>query len=81
MLGLLGRVPVGFSGLDSKLQRGEKKGELRQKVHAFPCAWGRSVFFFKQAGLTMVIRAVLPERFPFSEIERHTALGVDYHRE
>ena len=44
MLGLLGRAPVGFSGLDSELQRGEK-GEPRQKVHAFPCAWGKTVFF------------------------------------
>jgi len=39
------------------------------------------VFSLKQIGLTMVVRAVFPECLPFSEIERHPALGVDYHRE
>ena len=28
---------------------------------------------------TAVVRAVFPERLPFSEVERHAALGVDYH--
>ena len=28
----------------------------------------------------MVVRAVFPEGLPFPEIERHAALGVDYHR-
>ena len=27
----------------------------------------------------MVVRAVFPECLPFPEIERHAALGVDYH--
>jgi hypothetical protein len=29
----------------------------------------------------MAVRAVFPECLPFPEIERHAALGVDYHRE
>ena len=81
MLGLLGRALVGFAGPDSELPRGGKKPwEPRQRVHTFPCV-ARERVFFKQTGLTMVVRAVLPERFPFPEIERHAALGVDYHRE
>jgi hypothetical protein len=36
----------------------------------------------KQTGLhTMAVCAVFPECLPFPEIERHAALGVDYHRE
>jgi hypothetical protein len=37
--------------------------------------------FFLKTGLTRVVRAVFPECLPFPEIERHAALGVDYHRE
>lgn len=35
----------------------------------------------EQVGRTMVVRAVFPEGLPFPEIERHAALGVDYHGE
>ncbi len=30
-------------------------------------------------GRTIYLRAVFPECLPFPEIERHAALGVDYH--
>jgi hypothetical protein len=49
-------------------------------VHAFPFV-GRTELFLKQIGLTMVVCAVFPECLPFPEIERHAALGVNYHRE
>jgi len=39
------------------------------------------VFWGGVSTLTTVIRAVFPERLPFSEIERHAAFGVDDHRE
>jgi hypothetical protein len=46
------------------------------------CGEGGRVFKKKkQTGLTRIVRAVFPECFPFPEIERHAALGVDYHGE
>jgi hypothetical protein len=81
MLGLLGRVLVGIAGLDSELQRGGKKnmGTALESARFFMCGGER--VFLNQVGLTKVVRAVFPECLPFPEIERHAALGVDYHRE
>ena len=39
------------------------------------------VFWGEVSTLTTVVRAVFPERLPFSEIEGHAAFGVDDHRE
>jgi hypothetical protein len=47
----------------------------------FPICGEEGVFSSKQIGLTMVVCAVFPECLPFPEIERHAALGVNYHRE
>ena len=88
MLGLLGRAMVGFAGPDSELQRGgKKKGSRRVRECTRLHVWKErffSFFFFHfceaDIGLTMVVRAVFPERLPFPEIERHATLGVDYHR-
>lgn len=30
---------------------------------------------------TALVGAILPECLPFTKVERHAALGVDYHRE
>jgi hypothetical protein len=84
MLGLLGRGPVGFAGPGSELQKGKNKTKHGNSVRECTLfhVWeeGR-VFSLKQIGLTMVVCAVFPECFPFPEIERHAALGVNYHRE
>jgi hypothetical protein len=51
-----------------------------ESVRFSMCGEGEFFFPLKQTGLTMVVRAVFPECLPFPEIERHAALGVDYHR-
>jgi hypothetical protein len=84
VLGLLGRGLVGFAGPDSELQRSEKNMETAsENVRFYMCGEGKGGFFFHKVdmGLTMVVRAVFPEGLPFPEIERHAALGVDYHRQ
>jgi hypothetical protein len=63
---------AGFVGPDSGLQKRQKQNIGDKRVserHTLLCMGER----------TMVICAVFPECLPFPEIERHAALGVDYH--
>jgi len=75
MLGLLDRGLAGFVGPGSGLRR-SKKNKRRRRVRE--CTL--SMNGVRQAGRTMVVRAVFPKCLPFPEIKRHPALGVNYHR-